>query len=200
MPARVVIGVVTSDKASKTRRVEINRTVRHPKYKKFVKRRTVCHVHDENNESEETEHDLVSEPPADVEEAETETDTTEIVSAGNDTSGDAIEEDLVNGDGVARRTSTVSDSTDASSSDTTSDLEKASASHKSREFKEVNEIETIVAASSIFCSIRDTHYRNTQRIQHPLAMEKIAQGVSPLPSMEADCKAALSAFDSMDSV
>jgi small subunit ribosomal protein S17 len=42
---------VTSDKASKTRRVEINRTVRHPKYKKFVKRRTVCHVHDENNES-----------------------------------------------------------------------------------------------------------------------------------------------------
>lgn len=51
MPARVVIGVVTSDKASKTRRVEINRTVRHPKYEKFVKRRTVCHVHDENNES-----------------------------------------------------------------------------------------------------------------------------------------------------
>ena len=51
MPARVVVGVVTSDKASKTRRVEINRTVRHPKYKKFVKRRTVCHVHDENNES-----------------------------------------------------------------------------------------------------------------------------------------------------
>lgn len=51
MPAKVLIGVVASDKASKTRRVEINRTVRHPKYKKFVKRRTVCHVHDENNES-----------------------------------------------------------------------------------------------------------------------------------------------------
>lgn len=51
MPARVEIGVVTSDKASKTRRVEINRTVKHPKYGKFVKRRTVCHVHDENNES-----------------------------------------------------------------------------------------------------------------------------------------------------
>ena len=51
MPARVAIGVVTSDKASKTRRVEINRTVKHPKYGKFVKRRTVCHVHDENNES-----------------------------------------------------------------------------------------------------------------------------------------------------
>lgn len=51
MPARVVIGVVTSDKASKTRRVEINRTVSHPKYGKFVKRRSICHVHDENNES-----------------------------------------------------------------------------------------------------------------------------------------------------
>ncbi len=51
MPARVEIGVVTSDKSSKTRRVEINRTVKHPKYGKFVKRRTVCHVHDENNES-----------------------------------------------------------------------------------------------------------------------------------------------------
>ena len=51
MPARVLIGVVASDKASKTRRVEIDRTVRHPKYGKFIKKRTVCHVHDENNES-----------------------------------------------------------------------------------------------------------------------------------------------------
>ena len=51
MPSRVVVGVVTSDRASKTRRVEINRLVRHEKYGKFVKRRSVCHVHDENNES-----------------------------------------------------------------------------------------------------------------------------------------------------
>lgn len=51
MPARTAFGVVTSDKAAKTRRVEINRIVRHPKYKKFVKRRTICHVHDEANES-----------------------------------------------------------------------------------------------------------------------------------------------------
>ncbi|MCA9181739.1 MAG: 30S ribosomal protein S17, partial [Planctomycetales bacterium] len=36
MPARVVVGVVTSDKASKTRRVELNRTVQHAKYGKFV--------------------------------------------------------------------------------------------------------------------------------------------------------------------
>lgn len=51
MPARVVVGIVTSDKASKTRRVELNRTVKHPKYGKYVKRRSVFHVHDENNES-----------------------------------------------------------------------------------------------------------------------------------------------------
>lgn len=51
MPKRVVAGIVTSDKMSKTRRVEINRVVQHPKYKKFIRRKTVCHVHDENNES-----------------------------------------------------------------------------------------------------------------------------------------------------
>ena len=52
MPKRQIIGVVTSDKMKKTRRVEIDRLVRHPKYGKFMRRRTVCHVHDENNESQ----------------------------------------------------------------------------------------------------------------------------------------------------
>ncbi|MCO8120244.1 30S ribosomal protein S17 [Stieleria sp. TO1_6] len=51
MPKRVVSGIVTSDKMDKTRRVEINRSVKHPKYKKYISRRTVCHVHDETNES-----------------------------------------------------------------------------------------------------------------------------------------------------
>src|SRR6056297_1126973 len=51
MPKRVVTGIVTSDKMSKTRRVEIARLVKHPKYKKYIRRRTVCHVHDENNDS-----------------------------------------------------------------------------------------------------------------------------------------------------
>ena len=51
MPKRVVTGIVTSDKMNKTRRVEINRLVQHPKYKKYIRRRTVCHVHDENDES-----------------------------------------------------------------------------------------------------------------------------------------------------
>ena len=35
----------------KTRVVEIPRRVRHPKYGKFIRQRTVCYVHDENNES-----------------------------------------------------------------------------------------------------------------------------------------------------
>ncbi len=51
MPKRVFIGVVTSDKAAKTRRVEIKRLVQHPIYGKFIRRKTVCHMHDENNES-----------------------------------------------------------------------------------------------------------------------------------------------------
>jgi len=51
MPKRTETGIVTSDKAAKTRRVEIPRLVKHPRYGKFVRRKTVCHVHDENNES-----------------------------------------------------------------------------------------------------------------------------------------------------
>ena len=43
------IGIVTSDKMNKTRRVEVERLVPHPKYGKFLKRRTVCHAHDEAN-------------------------------------------------------------------------------------------------------------------------------------------------------
>ena len=48
---RVAVGVVTSDKMNKTRRVEIPRLVKHPRYGKYIRRRTVCKVHDENNES-----------------------------------------------------------------------------------------------------------------------------------------------------
>src|SRR5436190_24302731 len=48
---RVEVGVVTSDKMNKTRRVEIPRLVKHARYGKYIRRRTVCHVHDEQNES-----------------------------------------------------------------------------------------------------------------------------------------------------
>ena len=51
MPKRVETGIVTSDKAAKTRRVEIPRLVKHPRYGKYVRRKTICHVHDENNDS-----------------------------------------------------------------------------------------------------------------------------------------------------
>src|SRR5262245_25492445 len=45
------IGVVTSDKMNEARRVEVERLVPHPKYGKFLRRRTVCHAHDEQNQS-----------------------------------------------------------------------------------------------------------------------------------------------------
>ena len=48
---RILLGVVTGDKTSKTRRVEVSRRVQHAKYGKFIKQRTVCYAHDEANES-----------------------------------------------------------------------------------------------------------------------------------------------------
>jgi small subunit ribosomal protein S17 len=48
---RTAVGVVTSDKMNKTRRVEIGRLVKHPRYGKYIRRRTICKVHDENNTS-----------------------------------------------------------------------------------------------------------------------------------------------------
>lgn len=52
MPKMVAIGIVTSDKMSKTRRVEIPRTVKSPKYGKYIRQKTICIVHDEKNESQ----------------------------------------------------------------------------------------------------------------------------------------------------
>ena len=51
MPKKVAVGVVASDKMAKSRRVEIARLVKHPMYGKFFRRKTVCFVHDENEES-----------------------------------------------------------------------------------------------------------------------------------------------------
>jgi small subunit ribosomal protein S17 len=48
---RTLVGVVTRDKMQKTRRVEIQRLAKHRRYSKYIKRRTVCYVHDENNET-----------------------------------------------------------------------------------------------------------------------------------------------------
>jgi small subunit ribosomal protein S17 len=51
MPKRVAVGVVKSDRMSKTRIVEIARLVKHPMYGKFIRQRTVCYVHDEADDS-----------------------------------------------------------------------------------------------------------------------------------------------------
>ncbi len=48
-----LIGVVTSDKRNKTRRVEVERLYRHRKYGKIVRGRTICQVHDEQNAAKE---------------------------------------------------------------------------------------------------------------------------------------------------
>ena len=48
---RTEVGVVTRDKMNKTRRVEIPRLVKHARYGKYIRRRTICHVHDEQNQS-----------------------------------------------------------------------------------------------------------------------------------------------------
>ena len=51
MPRRVCVGVVTSDKMAKTRVVEIPRVVKHPVYGRYVRRKTVCYVHDETEQA-----------------------------------------------------------------------------------------------------------------------------------------------------
>jgi small subunit ribosomal protein S17 len=43
---RIVRGLVASDKGDKTIKVVVNYQSRHPKYGKYLKRRTVLHAHD----------------------------------------------------------------------------------------------------------------------------------------------------------
>jgi small subunit ribosomal protein S17 len=45
---RTIVGKIVSDKMQKTIVVMVERTVRHPKYGKIMKRRTKLHAHDEN--------------------------------------------------------------------------------------------------------------------------------------------------------
>ena len=47
---RTVVGQVVSDKMEKTITVLVERRVRHPLYKKYIRRSTKLHAHDENNE------------------------------------------------------------------------------------------------------------------------------------------------------
>src|SRR6266487_1589651 len=50
---RTIQGVVGSDKGDKTIKVVVNYQTKHPKYGKYLKRRTVLHAHDEKNEAKE---------------------------------------------------------------------------------------------------------------------------------------------------
>jgi len=50
---RTVVGVVASDKGNKTIKVVVNYQTKHPKYGKYLKRRTVLHAHDEANDARE---------------------------------------------------------------------------------------------------------------------------------------------------
>lgn len=47
---RTVVGRVVSNKMNKTITVLVERRVDHPLYKKYVRRSTKLHAHDENNE------------------------------------------------------------------------------------------------------------------------------------------------------
>ncbi len=47
---RTVVGKVISDKMSKTIVVLVERTVKHPKYGKMLKRKSKLHAHDENQQ------------------------------------------------------------------------------------------------------------------------------------------------------
>ena len=49
--SKPVFGVVTSDKMLKSRVVTVEHLVKHPRYGKYMKRRTKLMFHDEKNES-----------------------------------------------------------------------------------------------------------------------------------------------------
>ena len=50
MPKRVMQGIVVSNAMDKTLVVKVERKFPHPLYKKFIKRSSSYHVHDENNQ------------------------------------------------------------------------------------------------------------------------------------------------------
>ena len=47
---KTLTGVVSSDKMDKTIVVMVNRLIRHPVYKKYIRKRTKIKAHDEKNE------------------------------------------------------------------------------------------------------------------------------------------------------
>jgi small subunit ribosomal protein S17 len=58
---KLIEGTVTSAKMQKTRSVEVTRLEKHPKYGKFLRRRTTFKVHDEREESKEGDRVIIAE-------------------------------------------------------------------------------------------------------------------------------------------
>ncbi len=58
---KTLIGVVKSNKMDKTVVVECERLVKHPKYKKYLKKKTWLYAHDEKNECQIGERVMVKE-------------------------------------------------------------------------------------------------------------------------------------------
>ena len=50
---RTIVGVVSSDKGNKSITVVVDFQTKHPKYGKYLKRRTILHAHDEKNDAKE---------------------------------------------------------------------------------------------------------------------------------------------------
>ncbi len=48
---KVIVGTVSSDKMDKSRVIVVERRLKHPLYKKYVKKTSKFMVHDENNDS-----------------------------------------------------------------------------------------------------------------------------------------------------
>ena len=45
-----LVGMVVSDSRDKTRKVKVDWSTRHPRYHRVIRKHTILHIHDENNE------------------------------------------------------------------------------------------------------------------------------------------------------
>ena len=61
---KTLVGLVAKSGGSKTLRVEIARRMKHAKYGKIIRGRTVCHVHDEEGKARKGDTvEIVESPP-----------------------------------------------------------------------------------------------------------------------------------------
>ena len=58
---RTIEGIVTGAKTAKTIKVTVTYQIKHPKYGKYLNRRTVLHVHDEKGEAHDGDTVIVAE-------------------------------------------------------------------------------------------------------------------------------------------